>query len=233
VRGLLALVLVLGLAACGGGNDQAQPTTIRLQPAPADPGKAAVEAAVAAATAGKTDQLWAMLSSRSKQHLGPTRSRFEGGAGRELGDRLGSLRDPKVIVSERITPEFGVVAIDGRQNGEKAVYALPLRLEGTTWKFELGSPVKIKVLGPQPGSRGLVAQIAAAVTGPGGTGTAVMYLDGHTENPKVAGTTGNSTMYANFDQALDPGRHTVVVFASDGRNAGATAWAFTATSGSG
>jgi hypothetical protein len=76
VRRLFPLVLVLALAACGGAGDKAQPTTVRLEPAPADPGKAAVEAAVAAAAAGKTDELWGMLSSRSKQRLGPTLRRF-------------------------------------------------------------------------------------------------------------------------------------------------------------
>jgi hypothetical protein len=229
VRRLLPLVLVLALAACGGGHDQAQPTTIRLQPAPKDPGKAAVEAAIAAAAAGKTDQLWAMLSSRSRQRLGPTLRRFENGAGGELVDRFGSLRDRRVIVSERITPEFGIVAIDGRRNGKRSLLAVPLRLEGTGWRLELGGPVKIRPIGPLPGKHEpVVAQVAAAVTGPGGAGTAVMYLDGHTENPKVAGTTSNATLYANFEPPLDPGRHTVVVFASDGREAGATAWDFTA-----
>jgi len=227
-------VLVVVLAACGGGGDKAQPTTIRLQPAPADPGKAAVEAALAAAAAGKIDQLWGMLSTRSRQRLGPTLGRFRSGAGRELADRLGSLRNAKVIVSERITPEFGMVAVDGRRNGKRAVDAVPLRLEGTGWKLELGSPVKIRPIGPLPGKHEpVVAQIAAAVTGPGGSGTAVMYLDGHTENPKVAGTSSNATLYANFDPALEPGRHTVVVFASDGGDAGATAWDFTAGKASG
>jgi len=221
-------VLVLGLVACG-GDKNAQTTTIRLQPAPADPGKAAVQAALAAAAAGKTDELWRMLSTRSKHRLGPKLRKFENGAADGLADRFGSLRNAKVIVSERITPEFGIVAVDGRRNGKRAVDAVPLRLEGTSWKLELGSPVKIRPIGPLPGKHEpVVAQIAAAVTGPGGTGTAVMYLDGHTENPKVAGTSSNATMYANFDPALDPGRHTVVVFASDGGEAGATAWDFTA-----
>lgn len=227
-------MLVLALAACGDGGDKAQPTTIRLQPAPADPGKAAFETALAAAAAGKTDELWAMLSSRSKQRLGPTLRRFEAAAGGDLVRSLGSLRDPKVIVSERITPEFGVVAVDGRRNGRRSVYAVPLRLEGTNWRLELGSPVKVRAIGPLPGKHEpVVAQVAAAVTGPGGSGTAVMYLDGHTENPKVVGTSSNSTLYANFDPPLDPGRHTVVIFASDGGDAGATAWDFTAGRSSG
>jgi hypothetical protein len=231
---LVLALAVLALAACGGGGDKAQPTTIRLQPAPADPGKAAFEAALAAAAAGKTDELWGLLSSRSKQRLGPTLRRFEGGAGGELVRSLGSLRDPKVIVSERITPEFGVVAVDGRRNGKRVVEAVPLRLEGTNWRLELGSPVEVRPIGPLPGRHEpVVAQVAAAVTGPGGSGTAVMYLDGHTENPKVAGTSSNATLYANFEPPLDPGRHTVVVFASDGGDAGATAWDFTAGRSSG
>jgi hypothetical protein len=228
VRQVLSLVVILVLAGCG-GSKSAQTTTVHLQPAPADPGKAAVDRLLAAAKAGNTEAIWGMLSIASKRRLGPTPGEFESGAGGELADSLGSFRNPKVIVSERITPDFGVVAIDGRRRGQRSVYALPLRLEAGKWKLELDSPVHVKVLGPQPGSRGLVAQVGAAVTGPGGSGTAVMYLDGHTENPKVVGTASNATLFANFDPALDPGRHTVVVFASDGQNAGATAWAFTAT----
>jgi hypothetical protein len=175
-----------------------------------------------------------MLSTASKRRFGPTLGKFRSGAGGELADSIGSFRGAKVIVSERITPEFGVVAVDGRVNGKRSVYAVPLRLEAGRWKIELGSPVKIRPIGPPPGKHEpVVAQIAAAVTGPGGTGTAVMYLDGHTENPKVAGTSSNATMYANFEPALDPGRHTVVVFASDGGEAGATAWDFTVGKASG
>jgi hypothetical protein len=127
-----------------------------------------------------------------------------------------------------------VVAVYGRRNGKLTLRAVPLRLEGTKWRLEVGGPVMVRALGPLPGKREpVVAQVAAAVTGPGGSGTAVMYLDGHTENPKVAGTSSNATLYANFEPPLDPGRHTVVVFASDGGDAGATAWDFTAGKASG
>lgn len=230
MRRALTIAVVLVLAGCGGGTKGARTTTAPpVTTAAADPGKDAIDAFVAAAAARNTDAVWGMLSTRSKQRLGPTLGEFESGAGGELTDSIGSFRDVKVIVSERITPEFGVVAIDGRQDGKRAVYAVPVRLEGGKWKLELGGPVRIRPIGPDPGAHEpVVAQIAAAVSGPGGTGTAVMYLDGHTENPRVAGTTSNATLYANFEPALDPGRHTVVVFASNGDNAGASAWDFTA-----
>jgi hypothetical protein len=85
------------------------------------------------------------------------------------------------------------------------------------------------VLGPQPGSKGEVAQIGVGISGPSGVGTAVLYLDGVTENPKVYATRTDSTLVSDFDPALEPGRHTVVVFATDGREAAAKAWAFHAT----
>ena len=133
-----------------------------------------------------------------------------------------------MIVSERITPEFGVVAIDGSRDGKPFLYAVPLRLVGEKWKLELGGHVTVKPLGPLPDAvQPLVAQIGVAVGGPAGVGTAVLYLDGSAENPKVYTTATNSTLVSNFDPALDAGRHTVVVFATDNRDAAAQAWAFT------
>jgi hypothetical protein len=229
VKRALALVVVLVLAGCGGGGKSAETTTAPVTTIAGDPGKLAVNGLLEAAAGGRTDALWGMLSTASQRRLGPTLAAFRRGAGGGLLRSVGSIRAAKVLVSERITPAFGVVAVDGRRAGKRIVYAVPLRLEGTRWKLELGGPVKIRPIGPLPDAHEpVVAQIAAAVTGPGGTGSAVMYLDGHTENPKVAGTSSNSTLYANFDPALDPGRHTVVVFASDGDDAGATAWDFTA-----
>ena len=229
---LLALALVA--AGCGGGGKSATTTTavttvaLPTTTTSGDPGKDAVDALVAAARAGNTDAMWGMLSTSSRERLGPTLGEFKSGAGGELADSLAGFRDYKVIVSERITPEFGVVAIDGSRDGKRAVYAVPLRLVGERWKLELGSPVKVKPLGPLPDAvEPVVGQIGVAVGGPAGVGTAVMYLDGRAENPKVYTTATNSTLVSNFDPALAPGRHTVVVFATDDRNAAADAWAFT------
>lgn len=232
-----ASLLLLGVALAAGCGGEKHPTTAPVTPAPvttrsADPGRDAIEAFVAAARKGQVAALWGMLSTSARERLGPSLARFRTHAAVPLIERIGAFERFRTIVSERITPEFGVVAIDGSRlvegAHERSVYALALRLEGTQWKVELGSPVIVRPIGPDPGAREtVVAQVAAAVEGPGGAGTAVMYVDGETENPQVRGTASNSTLFANFEPALDPGRHTVVVFADDGREASATAWAFT------
>jgi hypothetical protein len=221
VRRLVLLLAVLALAGCGG--DEAQPTTVETVELPTtpttttsgDPGKDAIAAFIAAARAGDVAAMRRQVSAHAKA-AGPVRLA-------PFVKSLGSLGSYKVIVSERITPELGVVAVD---DGE-TVYAVPLRLEGDTWKVEAHSPVVVRPIGPDPGAvEKVVGQVAASVQGPGGTGTAVMYLDGLTENPEVRGTPSNATLFANFDPTLPPGRHTVVVIATDGRDAGATGWAF-------
>ena len=172
--------------------------------------------------------MWKMLSSESKQRVGPTLGEFKSGAGGELADSLAGFGDYKVIASERLTPEFGIVGIDDG----KQVYAVPLRLEGSDWKVELGSPVTIRPLGPLPGkTEDVVAQIGAAVEGPGGDANVVMYRDGATEQPQVRGSATNVTTFANFDPSLPAGRHTAIVAATEGREAGANAWAFTVRKG--
>ena len=230
-RAVLVLVAVLLVAGCGGGKKAV--TTVETVKLPTtttsgDPGKDAIGAFVSAAKAWKLGAMWGMLSSESKQRVGPTLGEFKSGAGGELADTLAGFGDYKVIVSERLTPEFGIVGIDDG----KQVYAVPLRLEGTDWRVELGSPVKIRPLGPLPGkTEDVVAQIGAAVEGPGGEVNVVMYRDGATEQPQVRGTATDVTTFANFDPALPGGRHSVVVAATEGREAGATAWVFTVRKG--
>jgi hypothetical protein len=232
------------LAGCGGGKSAEPTTTNDFPPAPSppttttsgDPGKDAIDAFVAAARAGRAEAIWSMLSVASKRRLGPTLARFRARGATQLAEEVGSFGRYKVIVSERITPEFGVVAIDGPRilEGKRVrdVYAAALRLEGESWKLELGGPVKVRAVGPDPGAHErIVGQIAAAVAGKGGGGTAVVYVDGLTENPKVYGTPSNSTLVVNYEPALDRGRHTVVVFGAVGRDASATGWWFTAAKG--
>jgi hypothetical protein len=204
--------VVCAAAACGGGGSARPATTAPATTAPpatttpVDPGRDAIEAFVGAARAGKADAMWRLLSRSSRERLGPTLAEFRKHAAVELREGVGSFGPFRVIVSERITPEFGVVAIDGRRlvEGSRArdVYATALRLEGDAWKVEPGGPVVVRPIGPDPGAReNVVAQVAAAVEGPAGVGTAVMYVDGATEHPQVRGTATNSTLFANSEGA--------------------------------
>jgi hypothetical protein len=239
--GVAAAALVVLASGCGGGGRSARPTQPTASvptttAAPADPGRDAIESFAKAARRHDAAAMWRMLSTSSRERLGPTLGAFRKDAAGGVERRLGALERFHVLVSERITPELGVVAVDGSRlvggSRRRDVYAAALRLEGSRWKVELGGPVVVRPIGPDPGAHErVVAQVAAAVQGPGGAGTAVMYVDGLTENPTVAGTATNATLYANFEPALDRGRHTVVVFASDGREASATGWAFTVTKG--
>jgi hypothetical protein len=234
VRRLLPIALAALVAAGCGGKKAAStaattPTTPPATTTPVDPGATAAAAFITAARAQEPAVLWRLLSTESKERLGGSLAKFKKGMATALTRQAGSFRTYKVIVSERVTPEFGVVGFDGKLTGNvKGVGALVLRLEGSRWKVELDSPVHVKLIGPAPDApRQIASQVAAAVSGPGGSGTAVIYVDGEPVlNPKVAGTATSSTLIANFDPPLAAGRHTVVVFASDGREAGATAWAF-------
>lgn len=137
-------------------------------------------------------------------------------------------RGYRVVVSERVTPEFGVVAI---QRGAR-IAAFPLQLDGTTWRVRAGGPLRVRPLGPRPGAReDVVAQAAAAIDGSGGRGVSTMWIDGATVIPITKEFAGKVTIYSNFDPPLSKGRHSAVVFASVGHEAAAAAWTFVSTKG--
>ena len=128
-----------------------------------------------------------------------------------------------VQVSERLDGQFGIVAL---ARGRHA-YATPLRNEGNAWRVELPGPLRMEVLGPPPGSRGkFLNQIGVETHGPGGAGFALLYLDGVTLDPKTYPGPNSATVFANFENSLEPGRHTAVAFVSTANNAVARAWTF-------
>jgi hypothetical protein len=137
-----------------------------------------------------------------------------------------------VVVSERVTDVFGVVAIAGvrRAEGrrEYGAYGAALRLEQRVWRLELFGPVHIRPIGPDPGAgEKTVLQIASGISSRrGGAGTAVLWLDGVTLQPQVRGPSRSVTLFANLASPLARGRHNVVVFASGAKDAAAKAWTF-------
>jgi hypothetical protein len=226
----VALVLVLLLACvalvgCGGdeksAGGSAQTTTVP------DPGRDVLEAIIAASAEDDIETIWNLLSEQSRRRHGPTLEEFEQSAAlRDLRRELAPFAKGElpIEVSENVAHGFGVVALArGRQ-----AFATPLRREGELWRLELPGPMRIEVLGPDPGTKGeFVNQIGVETHGPrSGSGIGLLYLDGVTLDAKSFSGPRSSTIFANFAQTLEPGIHTVVAYGSSGPNAAAKAWTF-------
>jgi len=217
VKRLALCLVVVGLAAAGcGGTDRSDSGTTATQAPPADPGRDVARALVEAARADDASAVRDLLTERAAARPGAVARVL-----RELEPFEGGFR---VLVSERITERYGVVALLRREHA----YAFPLRLDGEGWKVDVGGPASIEILGPRPHRPELVAQIGVVVHGLGNAGTAVLYVDGVTLDPRVAGDVRSFTVFANLAAPLTAGRHAAVAFGTRGDRAAARAWTFTA-----
>jgi hypothetical protein len=218
VIAILAFAVVL--AACGEKNaSSTKPTP------PPDIRREVMSAFVGAVTAGDAEQAWSLLSKPSQRRVGPATTAFAKDALPRLRRTLVPFSQGRlpVEVSENIDNRFGILALS---RGAHA-WATPMRREGGTWRVELPGRLRLAVLGPPPGSRGKFSkQIGVESHGPGGAGLAVLYLDGVTLDPRVYSGPKSATIFANFANALEPGRHTAVAFVSTGSSAAARAWTF-------
>jgi hypothetical protein len=214
--------IALTLAGCGGdGGSPADSGSAKAR----DPGRDVMAALVEAAQRNDTRTMWALLSRPTARRYGPTYAAFKRTHAPALRRALLPFAGGKlpVQISENIGFGFGVVAL---ARGKHA-YAAPLRKEGDFWRVELGGPFRIDILGPPPNSRGkFLEQIGIETHGPQESGVALLYLDGVALDAKPYAGPRSSTVYANFEQKLTPGLHTVVAYASSGRYAAARAWTF-------
>jgi hypothetical protein len=223
-----AFVLVLlpfAFAACGGSSgSKSTPKTTTATP---DPGRVAVAALIQAASHDDREALWNVLSTPSQKRLGPTYAAFAAGPATVIEQALKPFESKTLapLISQSVSQEFGLVAI---RNGSKAL-AFPLRREASGWKVETPGPITFQILGPQPGSRGAVAQVAVEIKSPGVIGDVVLFVDGKPVQPNLTPKPGDATAFANLSKALPPGVHIAVAYAQEGSNAGAEAWTFTAT----
>lgn len=205
----------LSVAGCGGGG-QGVPTTAATSAKSADPGRETMRTLVAAARARDQAAVEVLLSTRAR--------RLPGEALRVLREARPFTSGYRVVVSEKITDHFGLVAVE---HWPEAL-ALSLRLEGDRWKVDTGQPLEIQVLGPLPGQRTVVGQVAVELHGREEGGAALLYLDGVTLIDKVAWGPESATVFANLDSKLERGRHVAVAFATRGDHAAARAWTFVA-----
>ncbi len=207
MRRLLAgLLLAVALAGCGGTKK------------PADPGRDVLGGFLRAVAERDTAEMRRLLSPQSTK-------RFTDAQLAVLSRRLEGLTgDFRVVVSERITDTFGLVAVAAGPR----VYGAALRKTGDDWGLELDGPVQITPLGPRPGARETgVGQVAAELHHAPGAGVALLYLDGQSlADTRIYRSGDEATIFANLDVLAAPGRHTVTAFASAGSNASARAWTF-------
>jgi hypothetical protein len=222
MRRLVLVLLVLPLAACGGSDEKSAPTAT----VPADPGRVAVSALIAAAQKDDTKAMWDLLSKRSQQRLGGYEAfrREEAPALKRALAPFGG-KAPAPFVSQSVSDPFGIVAI---RNGQNAL-AFPLRHEHGAWKIEAAGPLAFRILSPAPGSKSAVTQVAAEVRSPGLVDDAVVWVDGRLVPPTLAPTKGKATVFAALGRPLSPGTHAAVVYAVQGDDAGAEAWTFSAS----
>jgi hypothetical protein len=219
---ILITAAAIALAGCGGGNDSVNASGSTKD---RDPGREVLAALVDAAQKNDATTMWTLLSKPTQRRYGPTLAAFRRTHAAELRRELAPYAGGKlpVQISENIGFGFGVVAL---ARGEHA-YAVPLRKENGFWRVELGGPFRIAVLGPPPSSRGkFLKQIGIETHGPQAAGVALLYLDGVTLDVNSFEGPTSSTVYANFEEKLTPGLHTVVAYASSGRHVAARAWTF-------
>ena len=251
LRATSLVLLVLVAAACSGGGGEsvgsattsaapttteAAPTTTEPDPFPTvQPGQVLTRF-VRAARAGNTRAIWQLLSVPSRRRLGPTFEGFEARSGPRLAREVGVFvpGSSRVFLDEPITSLFAVAAYGGRTTiGEGrpfGSYAAALRLEDGGWRLELGGPVQLQPLGPDPGSvaRGTF-QLAAGVEANAAVAEAGIWLDGQTVPGRTAGA-GDArrvTLFGDSSGRIPRGPHAVVSFASTFADASALAWMFT------
>ncbi len=202
------VLLAVALAGCGGGSKKA----------PADPGRDVLGAFLRAAGRGDTSTMRTLLSPQASQRYGDGRLKLLAG---ELGPFAKGFR---LVVSERITDTFGLAAAVHQPDS----YAAAIRKTGDRWGLELGGPIRILPLGPDPGARQRrVRQLAASIENVAAPGEALLYLDGQTlPEAKVYRFGSKLSIVANLPVKVAAGRHSIVVFAGAGANAAARAWTF-------
>lgn len=217
-RFLVTLLLIAAAAAWPVG--QATPAT-------PDPGKRLAAALLTAAGKHNAEGIWSLLSTPSQRRLGPTLAAFKRANAVRIEGALVPFESPsvKLFLDQSLSGQFGIVAM---RNGVSAI-AFPLRREGKTWRIETPGPIQIAILGPRPGSRGHVRQVAVEAKAPAPIGDGILFVDGKLYPPSLAPSGNKATIYVTLPKPLEPGAHIGVAYAMQGANVSALAWSFAAT----
>ncbi len=127
--------------------------------------------------------------------------------------------------------DWAVAAVSGLRTvegtRERGAYAAALKLVDGRWRVDLSQRVRVRILGPDPGSTvGPMPQVAAEVTAPDPLAESGLWVDGLALQVKGGGTPRRGTIYGAPASDLAPGPHTAVAYARTARNGTAVAWTF-------
>ncbi len=231
-RVVLLAALCLLAAGCAGADREQESASTTSAPRPStdasppEPGET-LDAFVTAAAANDTKAMWLLLTARSRARLGPSLSAFRRGAGAKLVARIAPLAAPAVsrVLSERITLDVAVAAVAAPD----AAFAAALRLENGNWLIELGGPIRIRALVPDPGeSVAALVHVAAEFKAPTAISEAGLWLDGRAVPAKGGGVSASYLTVFGEAGELAFGAHSMVAFVVAGDEAAALAWPFQA-----
>ncbi len=186
----------------------------------------AIDRLARAAAANDEPAMWAALSTVSRRRLGPTLADFRRRGARGVRSSFAPFVERRVIVNAAVDRGLGVVAV-ARQG---AAFAVPVRRERGAWRVEIVPVFTVEAVRPLPAERVVQrTQLAAEVVAPRAIDGAAMWLDGRPfEARQYWSRDGKQmSMWGEAPQPLANGRHTVIAFASAGREAAANAWVFT------
>jgi hypothetical protein len=204
------------LAGCGGGSESEGTTTTTADAAP-KPARA-LDALVQAAHDGDEAAMRRVLTADTL--LEPT----------ALSEGLGTFsahRARPLYVGDdwAVATISGLRTVEGMR--ERSAYAAAVRLVNGRWRVDLSLRVRIRILGPDPGSTtGPMPQVAAEITAPDPLAESGLWVDGAALEVKGGGTPKRGTIYGAPATDLRSGTHTAVAYARTARNGTAVAWRF-------
>jgi hypothetical protein len=110
---------------------------------------------------------------------------------------------------------------------ERRAYAAAFRLVKGGWRADLSRRVKIRILGPDPGSKAAATpQVAAEIAASEPLVESGLWVDGEALDVKGGGSPTRGSIYATPVSPLGPGTHVAVAYARTERNGTAVAWTF-------
>ncbi len=174
--------------------------------------------------------MWQLLSTRSREQLGPTQAAFADEYAGEFQRGVGAFAGTPFETVLSVTTEsgWGVAAIAGdrTRNGELefAAYGAAFREEDGAWRIELGDPVRLANTAPGRTTADPEPNVQVEIAADASVEEAGLWLDGEPLPGTVGGQGDAVTVVATPAAPLASGWHVLVIFgrAGDAATAGAT-----------